>query len=419
MKLILLALLLALALPAAKASRQEAAAQDVFTAAAVVNDEVISRLDLESRLRIALLASGLPDSEESYDQISGPVLRQLIDERLQRQEARRLAIEVTEAEIDEGFAAMAERNDMTAEGFLQFLRSNGAPVASLRDQLRASIAWNKTLRMRVLPDVQVTEEEIDQAAQRALAQGGQVRVRLAEIFLPYAGAAEQQEAAQLAERLLDQLMQGARFQQLAQQFSQAATAAAGGDTGYLPQSQLSSDIAEVVADMQPGELAGPIPSVNGFYILALIDRQQMGAPGGGGDGRLRLTQILLDAPPEQEEAVMRRAAELTDGVRSCGEANSLAAQVGAPGSGDMGEVRASDMPEQLRALLLGLPIGQPSQPLPMGDTVLVLVVCEREIEGGEIDRDFIAESLTRERAEMLAARYMRDLRRAANVDLRL
>lgn len=419
MRFIVLALLLAIALPAATAARQQAAAQEVFTAAAVVNDEVISRLDLEGRMRIALLASGLPDNQESYEQISGPVLRQLIDERLQRQEAARLAIEVTDAEIDQALAAMAERNDMTAEGFVQFLRSNGAPISSLRDQLRASIAWNKTLRMRVLPDVQVTEEEIDQAAERMLSQGNQMRVRLAEIFLPYVGAAEQEEAARLAERLLDQLERGTSFQQLAAQFSQAATAAAGGDTGYLPQAQLPPDIAGIVADMQPGELAGPIPSVNGFYILALIDRQQGGVPGGAADGRLRLTQILLDAPPEQEEAVMQRAQELTAGVASCGEANSLATQVGAPGSGDMGEVRASDMPEQLRALLLGLPIGRPSPPLLMGDTVLVLVVCEREVEGGEIDRDFIAESLTRERAEMLAARYMRDLRRAANVDLRL
>lgn len=418
MRLIVFALLLATALPTATGARQQAAAQEVFTAAAVVNDEVISRLDLESRLRIALLASGLPDNEESYEQITGPVLRQLVDERLQRQEAERLSIEVSEEELDAGLAAMAERNDMTAEGFVEFLRSNGASIASLRDQLRASIAWNKTLRMRVLPDVQVTEEEIDQAVQRMASQGGQVRVRLAEIFLPYVGAAEQEEAARLAERLIEQLQQGANFQQLAAQFSQTATAAAGGDTGYLPQSQLPPDIAGVVADMQPGELVGPVPSVNGFYILVLIDRQQ-GGGSGGGDGRLRLTQILLDAPADQEEAVMRRAEELTAGVSSCSEADTLAAQVGAPGSGDMGEVRASDMPEQLRALLLSQPIGQPSQPLLMGDTVLVLVVCEREIEGADIDRQFVAESLTRERAEMLAARYMRDLRRAANVDLRL
>lgn len=417
MKFILFALLLSLALPWGTA--RQSAAQDVFAPAAVVNDEVISRLDLEGRLRIALLASGLPETEESYQQITGPVLRQLIDEQLQRQEAERLSIGVRGEEIDQGLAEMAERNGMTRDQFVNFLRSNDAPVSAIRDQLRASIAWNKVLRARVLPDAQVTEEEIDQATQRMENQGGQVRVRLAEIFIPFSGSAEEQEAQQLAERLIGQLQQGTNFQQLAAQFSQAPTAAAGGDTGYMAQSQLAPDIAEVVRTLQPGELAGPVPTINGFYILALIDRQQSGASGGQADGRLRLTQILFEAPAGNEEAVMQRAEEATAGIGSCGEANALAEEIGAPGSGDLGELRISDMPQELRQLAQGLPIGQPSPPIVAGDAVTVLFVCDRELEGGGVDREFVAESLRRERIDMLSARYMRDLRRAANIDVRL
>src|SRR5690606_9203403 len=108
MNALVLALLIALALPFS--TPRQADAQEVFTAVAVVNDEVISRLDFEARLRIALLASGLPDTPETINQISGPVLRQLIDERLQRQEAKRLSIEVTEEEMDRGLTEMAQRD---------------------------------------------------------------------------------------------------------------------------------------------------------------------------------------------------------------------------------------------------------------------------------------------------------------------
>jgi len=418
MKAIVLALLVALALPLSGARQGEA--QEVFTAVAVVNDEVISRLDFEARLRIALLASGLPETQETINQISGPVLRQLIDERLQRQEARRLSIDVTEQEMEQGLAEMAERNGMTRDQFVNLLESNGAPVSSIRDQIRASISWNKLLGARVVPDVQVSEEEIDQTVERLASQGNQVRVRLAEIFLPFGGTTGQEEARELAERLLSQLAQGTNFQQLAVQFSQAPTAAAGGDTGFIAEAQLPPDLAEVVADMRPGELAGPVPTVNGYYIIAVIDREQSG-PGGGdaASGDLRLTQILFDVEPGQEEAVLQRAEQATAGVNSCEAANALAAEIGVGGSGDIGEVRLGNLPRELREMALNLPIGAASQPIFTGDSVLVLFVCERDIEAGGVDRQFVSESMRRERIDMLGARYMRDLRRAANIDIRL
>ena len=416
MKAIVLALLIALALPIGP---RQADAQEVFTAVAVVNDEVISRLDFEARLRVALLASGLPESQETIQQISGPVLRQLVDERLQRQEAERLSIEVTAEEMEQGLAQMAERNGMTRDQFINLLESNGAPVFSIRDQVRASISWNKLLSARVVPDVQVTEEEVDQSVERMAAQGEQVRVRLAEIFLPFGGSTGQEDARQLAERLISQLAQGTNFQQLAVQFSQAPTAAAGGDTGFMAESQLPPDLVDVVADLRPGELAGPVPTVNGYYIIALIDRQQGPAGGGGASGTVRLTQILFEAEPGQEEAVMQRAAQATAGINSCEAANALASEVGVGGSGDIGEVPLRNLPQEMRAAAANLPIGSPSPPVFTGDAVLVLFVCERNLDEGGIDRQSVQNRLRNERINMLGARYMRDLRRAANIDIRL
>lgn len=418
MNALVLALLIALALPFS--TPRQADAQEVFTAVAVVNDEVISRLDFEARLRIALLASGLPDTPETINQISGPVLRQLIDERLQRQEAKRLSIEVTEEEMDRGLTEMAQRNGMTKEQFINLLERNGAPLSSILDQIRASISWNKLLSARVVPEVQVSEEEVDQTVERLASQDNQVRVRLAEIFLPFGNGTGQEEARQLAERLISQLAQGTNFQQLAVQFSQAPTAAAGGDTGFIPEAQLAPDLAEVVADMRPGELAGPIPTVNGYYIIAVIDRQQSG-PGGGGavSGSLRLTQILFDVEPGQEEVALRRAEEATTGINSCDAANAMAAEIGVGGSGDIGEVRLANLPQEIRQIAINLPIGSPSQPIFTGDSVLVLFVCDRDVETGGIDRQFVSERLRRERIDMLGTRYMRDLRRAANIEIRL
>ena len=65
--------------------------------AAVVNDEVVSVRDLNDRLEMVMLTSGIRDSEQARSRLAPQVLRSLIEESLQLQEAKRLNLQVTEA----------------------------------------------------------------------------------------------------------------------------------------------------------------------------------------------------------------------------------------------------------------------------------------------------------------------------------
>src|SRR5579884_1200947 len=55
--------------------------------AAVVNDEVISVLDLVSRMKMVMVSSNLPDTPETRQRLAAQVLRAIVDEKLQMQEA--------------------------------------------------------------------------------------------------------------------------------------------------------------------------------------------------------------------------------------------------------------------------------------------------------------------------------------------
>ena len=76
-------------------------AQDTLRAAAVVNDEIVSMLDVGQRMKLAILSTGLKDTPELRQRLLSQVVRGLIDERLQAQEAERLSIEIPEQQIAE------------------------------------------------------------------------------------------------------------------------------------------------------------------------------------------------------------------------------------------------------------------------------------------------------------------------------
>lgn len=393
-------------LVAATGTPQEARAQETLSAAAVVNDQVISGLDLDQRLKLALLSSGLPNNEETRQNLAPQVLRQLVDERLQMQEAERLALEVPESEVEAAVEEIAQRNGSTVEEFDRMLEQNGIAPSTLRQQVRATIAWNRVLSARVVPEVQITQDEIDFALEQFQQTSNQSQVRVAEIFLPFDSPSEKEEVRQLAERVYQEVRRGADFRSLARQFSQSPTAARGGDLGWVLPTELDPDVARAVEDMSRNDLAGPIEAVNGYYIIALIDRRRINAQGEVErveprepepepqpqpqgptveelrNARLHLTQIIVEAPEGEEEQTAQELAERTQGINSCEEANQLAEEIGIPGSGDMGQVVASEMPEQLQSLLLRLPVEQPSPPLGMSGAVSVLFVCERVNQAG-------------------------------------
>ena len=389
--------------------------QDVMRAAAVVNDEIISALDLEMRLRIAMASSGVEDTAETRQRLLRPVMRQLIDERLQTQEAERLGISVVDEAVEQAFAQIARNNQLPPERFAQAMQQAGILPQALKQQLRAALTWRAVIDRRIRPQVQIGEEEISDVLARLKEGEGQRVVRVAEIFLSFDNADEEREVRATAERLIDQIRQGASFSEVARQFSQAATASVGGDLGWLLEAELPPEVSEIASDMSPGEMVGPIRSVTGYYIILLRDRRTGGSQN---ETRIRLSRVAVPVEPGQEQVAVAELARRTRDIQSCAQADALAIEIGGQTSESAGDLTIDALPEQIRELARNQPIGQPSEPIVSSGAANVLVVCLREQSDG-LGRDQIADRLLRERLELEAQRYLRDLRRAANIDLRV
>lgn len=391
-------------------------------ATALVNGFVITETDVNHRVALLLAANQRPVSDEEMIRIRMQVLRNLIDETLQIQAAEAQEMELPQAEVDQTYNRVAAQNfEQNPRAMDEYLRSIGSSPESLKRQIKGEMAWNNLLRRNVSPFINVSAEEVNELIERLEASRGTEEYRLGEIYL--SATPETQAAVEAnANKIVEQLRQGGSFVAYARQFSEASTAAVGGDLGWIQLAQLKNAELEAVArEMNPGQLVGPIRIPGGFSILYLIDKRQvlMADPR---DAVLSLKQIQITFDPGTSEATaQQRVARFTEGVqaiRGCGDAENAAAALGATVVTN-DQIRVRSLPDQLQNILLQLQVGQSTPPFgSFEEGVRVLMLCGRDdpqvAEGPDFDQ--LMGQLENERVEKRAQRYLRDLRNDAYIE---
>jgi peptidyl-prolyl cis-trans isomerase SurA len=260
-------LLIAIPAHAADGSREEGIV-------ATVNEDAITASDLNNRLRLVMASSGMPDQPELRAKFAPQILNVLVEERLKLQEAARDGITVSEQDIDRGFADVAGQNKLTAEQFAGLLAKQGLKPATLRDQIKAQMAWGAVITKKLRPQVEVTDSEVDAELARLEKNIGKNQYLVAEIFLPVDSPKDEPAVKQVADRITHLLTEEhAPFPRVANQFSQSASAARGGDIGWIEQGQLPEQVDQLLATMKPGDLSQPIRTLAGYTIVLLRDKR--------------------------------------------------------------------------------------------------------------------------------------------------
>ena len=160
-----------------------------------------------------------------------------------------------------------------------------------------------------------------------------------------------------------------------------------------------------------------------MQIFKLSKRRKI-LTGSPNDTVVGLQQILLPLrkgmPSDEVKAQMNLAQILSDTVSDCGDHLRAAGEVKSAGSPKLGKVRLGNLSKIVRAAVENLPVGKASPPIRTKNGMAVFMVCDRkESARGLPSRKQIADRMREERVGVLARRYLRDLRAAAIVDLRV
>lgn len=388
-----------------------------------VNDDAITDFDLSQRIQFAIKTIGLTDSPDLRQRMAAQVLRQMIDERLQIQNAKRLGLGASEAEVQQRLSEIERGAGLSPGQFKLFLQSIGVPYDIAAQQFEAQIAWTKIVRRKVRPQVDVSEVEIDDALSRMRSNVGKTESRVAEIFVPVDKAEGVDEAKRATERILDQLKRGAPFAAIAQQFSQGTSAQTGGDLGWILPGSLDPALDTAIEKLQPRQYSEPIRSAAGWHILYVVERRQF-ASTRNDDIRLNLVQMTLSLPvnasPEETNRASSEATKAMSAVKQCRDLHAQARQLKGATSGDLQGVRAGDLAanRQMYEEIPKLQIGGTAGPFRVAEGMQVVSLCSRSGGDGLPTRDAISQQILIQKLEAAARRYLRDLRRVATVDVK-
>jgi peptidyl-prolyl cis-trans isomerase SurA len=404
---------------------------------AIVNDSVISDYDLRQRVALfAATSGGRMPTETEMREIRGQVLKQLETERLELTEAQKNKVSVSAGEVDKAIDNIIRDNHLSIDQLTAMLARGGVAMATLRSQIAAQIAWSKTVEDQYGDQVKVSPGNIDAEMARITAGADKPHFAVSEIFLAVDTPEQDDKVKADAENLETQLKQGAQFSAVARQFSQTPTAAQGGDMGVIVQGQLpSKELNDALAKLSPGEVSEPIRAPGGYYILYLRGREEgagtkvpdpSAQKAANADGSIPVARLLFPLGPTPPakllQNVMQIAQQIHQGVQGCDRLPAIAAQIKGTQYFNLGSMKPAEMSAQMRAAVTSAAPGEAAAPFQDPAGVEIIVRCDRAAPKITVfqmpTREEVEQQLYGEQVAVLARRYLRDLRRDADIETR-
>lgn len=393
-----------------------AQAQTTLRPVAVVNDDIISLVDVIQRSRLAIIGSQQQLSPQQEQQLLNRTLKSMIDDQLKIQEAERLGLVITQDELNQTLNNVASRNNQTADQVLATLKAAGIHKATLFDQFRAELAWIKVVRREIDREVVISATEIDAVIAEIEKTGSGIEKRVFEIFLPLERGVREDDIRAQANALMLELENGANFGAVARSASRAASANFGGDLGWVQVGQLPKGLQQAVIEARPETLIGPLQTGAGFYILTIRGERATSR-----ETKFDLVRLSVARDPAADfttqQAAQSRIAALERATNSCAEARDYAQNPENKGSENLGIIALDDLDSSVQQAIKNLQAGQKTAILTTENSLDLYYVCGRQDNG--INRLDIEQKLRNDRLNVLAERYLQDLRKNANIDLRL
>jgi peptidyl-prolyl cis-trans isomerase SurA len=396
---------------------------------AIVDEDVILQTELEARIstitsRLSAQGTALPPRQILEER----VLDQLITESIQMQMADRAGMRISDNELNETMANIAERNGMSLAQFENQLAAEGVTYNQAREQIRREMLTSRVQQRQVGNRVRVTDREVENYLESLEARGGNnAQYRLAYIFVSVddpSDDAEVDAARVKAERLRTEIASGRDFREVAVAESDASNALEGGDMGWRAEGQLPSLVAPVVPELPVGEPSDVLENNSGFHLVMVMDKR-------GGEQQQMIQQHrvrhILVRPSEattdsQAETMIRDLyQQLQDGASFTALAKEYSDDpVSGSDGGNLGWVSPGQMVPAFEQAMLGADIGELQGPFRSQFGWHILQVQERrqkDISGDVRDAE-ARQAIYRRKFETELQNWLQEIRDEAFIEFK-
>ena len=380
--------------------------------AAVVNSDIVTIHDLRQRVLFMMATTGAERDEATIQRLQRQALSNLINEHLQMQESEKYEQNISDEQVNQRLAQLLSRNGADPNKLVADLAAGGVSIETLRDQIRSEIAWQRIVNGLYGSRIRISDAQIDETLNLLTANASKPNYRIAEIYIeasPDIGGID--GAMEGANAMIAQVKNGAPFQLLAQQFSSAASAARGGDVGWVREGEQRPEIDAAIKAMEPGSVSAPIRVPGGVYVIALIEKKISES-----DTLYKLKQVTVEA---ETEAAKSRLIALRGELQGCETLDADVKTIEGVEAADMGEIKSSDLTDEIVAALERTDVGGLSDPFERPNGATSIMVSKRETTGSDIPtRDQIEDRLLDQQLAQASKRALRDLRREATLVVR-
>ena len=392
--------------------------------AAIVNDEIITTYDLQQRAIFMMVTQRIQPTEETRKQILTQAIYNLINEKLQMQEAVKYNQDMADEEVNAQMARLIEQNGLSLQDFTAQLAANGVTMKTFRDQIRSELLWSRIISGYYGSRIRISDTQIQDTFDRLSKNADQANYRVSEIYLearPEVGGLE--GALNGAQLISEQIRQGAPFNVMAQQFSNAPTAAKGGDVGWVRTGELKPELDNAIAILQPGQLSSPIVLDGGVYLLALIEKRVIET-----QNLYHFKTISYNEENIKDfDALTMFFTQLRATTKTC---DTLEEDIGALNKksftfilNDLGELNETEIRQDIRDHVSYLTEGSFSAIMNSNVGALekkvsktIIMICKKRLTGDGIPTlQAIEDSMLAQQEAQAARRHLRNLRRTATI----
>ena len=418
--------------PAAPVVRsQPDAAQAADFIVAIVNSEPITNSEMQREVQrltqqMAQQRAPLPDRKE----LTRQVLENLINQKVQLQQARESGVRVDESAVDLALQNIARQNQIEVAELERRIAAEGLVLSQFRTRLREQLMLTRLRERDVEPRVRISDREVDQYLQEQQSNNdpAAIEINLAQILVAVPDAASTEQIAALqarAQSVLVKARAGEDFASLVREFSDASDRANGGQLGLRTGSRYPPLFLEATQTLTAGDLSSVVRSGAGFHILKVLEKKGAGMPAMSVT-QSRARHILLRVSPQLNEgAAIKKLAEfrkriLAGEAEFAGLARSNSQDGSAAQGGDLGWTNPGMFVPEFEEAMNRLAPGQISEPLVSRFGVHLIQLIERRNTtlSPREQREQVRAMLREKKLDEAYVTWAQDLRGRAYVELR-
>ena len=402
-------------------AQNNSGSNNLLSIVAIVNDEPITMMDLDARIRLIIISSNLPNNLETRKNLSGQVLQSLISERLQHQEAKKLGIRVTNQEVENNIKFIEKQNNMQENQLIETLFKNGVPKSALPIRLKSNLIMQKLLQNIIRPKVVINNNEVNNEYNNLLANNGKMEYKFSEISFNFSNLSKKEDIILIAKQIRKKIIEENNFDVIGKRIQENGTGIYKNNNWKLT-NKINKDIYLQIETMKKNEISELVLTNTGVSIIKIDGKREFKIP--------ELSQtvsdiafISTDLPINKNkiDLFIEDIKNKTKNIKSCDEMTELSKIYGNKRGKYLGKILLKNLPKYFIEELKNLNVNQPSKPIVADDGIYVTMICNynKDLNQEYALKEMIKDNIRNRSTTILKERYLLDLNRKALIDVRI